>query len=105
MYFKVTYRDCSLDYRGINNSNGSLLQIIFPIISIVNSLGKAFDLPIGDTMLNVFVHNDNAGALVLAITFPSQFAPCSNHYATKTIWFSEYIVKRGINILKMDTVE
>ena len=33
------------------------------------------------------------------------FTPRSKYYAIKTIWFREEIVKRGIKLLKIDTVE
>ena len=77
---------------------------VFPIISITNSLGKEFCMPMGDTTMNISVHEENVGALVLARTFSPQFNPCSKYYATKTIWFREDIVKCGIKILKLDTV-
>lgn len=78
---------------------------LFPIIDITMSLGDAVGLPIGDTTLNVSVHEDNAGALVLAKALPPAFTPRSKYYAIKTIWFREEIVKRGIKLLKIDTVE
>ena len=59
----------------------------------------------GDTTMHVSVHKDNVGALLLARTFPPQFTPRSNYYATNTIWFREDIVKRSINIFKTDTVD
>ena len=59
----------------------------------------------GDTTMHVSVHKDNVGALLLARTFPPQFTPRSNYYATNTIWFCEDIVKRGIKLLKIDAVE
>ena len=39
---------------------------LLPIIDIKISLGKAVGLPIGDTKMNVYIHEDNAGALILA---------------------------------------
>ena len=51
------------------------------------------------------IHEDNAGALILAETLPPQFTPRSKHYALKTIWFREEIVKRGIKLFKISTVE
>ena len=51
------------------------------------------------------IHEDNAGALILAKTLPPQFTPRSKYYASKTIWFREEINKRGIKFLKIDTVE
>eukprot|EP00804_Cyclotella_cryptica_P012151 CCRYP_009839-RA/>CCRYP_009839-RA protein AED:0.45 eAED:0.45 QI:0/-1/0/1/-1/0/1/0/80 len=55
--------------------------------------------------MNVSIHEDNAGALVLAETLPPQFTPRSKHYAIKTIWFREQIVLKGFRLFKMDTVE
>jgi hypothetical protein len=40
-----------------------------------------------DVIMNVSIHEDNLGALVLAETLPPQFMPRSKYYATKTIWF------------------
>ena len=62
-------------------------------------------MPIGDTTMNVSIHEDNSGSLVLAKTFPPQFTPRSKYYASKTIWFREEINKRGIKMLKIDTDE
>lgn len=78
---------------------------LFPLMDMVGSLGKAVGLPIGNTTMNVSIHEDNAGALVLAKTLPPQFTPRSKYYCTKTIWFREEIVKRGVTLLKIDTVE
>ena len=78
---------------------------LFPIIDMTNSLGEAIGLPIRDTTMNVSIHEDNAGALVLARTLPPQFTPRSKFYAAKMIWFREEINKRGIKLLKIDTVE
>ena len=55
--------------------------------------------------MKVSIHEDNAGALVLAETLPPQFTPRSKHYAIKTIWFREQIVLRGIKLFKIDTSE
>ena len=78
---------------------------LFPIIDMTNSLGEAIGLPIRDTTMNVSIHEDNAGALVLARTLPPQFTPRRKFYAANTIWFCEEINKRGIKLLKIDTVE
>ena len=56
MDFNIVGRDCFLDYGVRNNSDGSLLQRFFPIIDIVNTLGKAVGLPMVDTTINVSVH-------------------------------------------------
>jgi hypothetical protein len=55
--------------------------------------------------MHVSIHEDNAGALVLAETIPPQFTPRSKYYAIKTVWFREEIQKRGVKLLKIDTVE
>ncbi len=49
-----------------------------------------------DVNMNVSVHEDNSGALVLAETLPPQFTPRSKYYATKTIWFHEEMMKSVI---------
>jgi hypothetical protein len=55
--------------------------------------------------MNVSIHEYNLGALVLAKTLPPQFTPQSKYYAIKTIWFSEEISKRDVQLHKIDTVE
>ena len=55
--------------------------------------------------MHVSVDEDNAGALVLAETIPPQFTPRSKYYAIKTVQYREEIHKRGIKLLKIDTVE
>ena len=78
---------------------------LFPIIDIVKALGKAVGLSIGVPTMKVSVHEDNAGALILAQTLPPQFTPRSKYYASKTIWFREEINKRGTKLLKIATAE
>jgi hypothetical protein len=55
--------------------------------------------------MNVSIHEDNLGALVLAKTLPPQFTPRSKYYAIKTIWFCEEIFKRDVQLLKIDTAK
>ena len=74
-------------------------------MDMVEFLGKEVGLPIHDTTIKVSIHEDNAGALVLAETLPPQFTPRSKHYASKTIWFREEIFQRGIKLLKIDTCD
>ncbi len=59
-------------------------------------MAEATNLPVGDTTMNVSIHEENPGALVLAQTLPPQFTPRSKYYAIKTIWFRKEIFKRGI---------
>ena len=75
-------------------------------MDMVKQLGKVLGLPTEDlTTIKVSIHEDNAGALVLAQTIPPQFTPRSKYYAIKTVWFREECVKRGVSLLKIDTVE
>ena len=62
-------------------------------------------MPIGDTTMNVSIHEDNSGVLILAKSFLPQFTPRSKYYASKTILFREEINNRGIKLLNVDTVE
>ena len=79
---------------------------LFPIMDLVVELDKAVGLPTDDlTTLHVSIHEDNAGALILAETIPPEFTPRSKYYAIKTVWFREEIQKRKIKLLKIDTVE
>ena len=78
---------------------------LFPIMDMVSLLGTKVGLPVSAATMNVSIHEDNAGALVLAETLPPQFTPRSKHYAIKTIWFREQIVLRRIRLFKIDTVE
>jgi len=55
--------------------------------------------------MNVSIHEDNLGALVVAKTLPPQFTPQSKNFAIKTIWFREEIFKRDVQLHKIDTVK
>jgi hypothetical protein len=68
-------------------------------------MAKATNLPIGKTTMNVSIHEDNLGSLVFAQTLPPQFTPQSKYYAIKTIWFRKEIFKRGIQLIKIDTID
>ena len=74
------------------------------MIDITKYLGKSVGIIIGETTINVSIHEENAGALVLANNLPPQFTPRNKHYNVKTIWFHEEIVKRGIKICNIDIV-
>ncbi len=78
---------------------------LFPIIDMVESVTSSVNLPIGETTMQLSVHEDDSGALVLAKTLPPQFTPQSKYYASKTIWFWEEIHKRCIKLLKINSVE
>ena len=78
---------------------------LFPIIDMVKTLGKIYGLEEQLTQMNVSIHEDNAGALLLASTLPPQFTPRSKWYHIETVWFREEIVKRGILLKKICTTE
>ena len=87
------------------NALDHICRELFLIIDITISLGQAVGMPIGDTTMNVSIHEDNAGALILAKALPPKFTPRIKYYASKTILFREEINKRGIKLLRIDTVE
>ncbi|KAL7489424.1 hypothetical protein ACHAW6_015024 [Cyclotella cf. meneghiniana] len=79
---------------------------LFPVMDIVSEVGKVVGLETEDFVsMHVSIHENNAGALVLAKTIPPEFTPRSKYYAIKTVWFREEIQKRGIKLLKIETVE
>jgi hypothetical protein len=78
---------------------------LFPIIGMVCLLAEATNFPIGNTTMNVSIHEDNSGALVLAETLPPQFTPQSKYYTIKTIWFHEETFKKDIQLNKINTVK
>jgi hypothetical protein len=77
-----------------------------PILDMVDEVGNAVALlPSDAPKMHVKIHEDNAGALILAETIPPQSTPRSKHYAVKTHWFREQIIKRRIAVVKIDTTE
>ena len=50
-----------------------------------DTLGRSFGLTLGDATINVLMHDENVGALMLIEMLPPQFTPHSKHYSTKTI--------------------
>ena len=75
------------------------------MIDMNKYIEKSLGLPIIETTINVYIYECNYGALVLEKTLPPQFTPQSKHCTAKTIWFCEKIVKRGIKLCKIDTVD
>ena len=79
---------------------------LFPVLDMAINVGDAVGLHTEDiASMSVSVHEDNAGALILAQTLPPQCTHRSKYYATKTVWFREEIQKRKIKLLKIDTKE
>ena len=77
---------------------------LIPIIDLVAEVGEAVGLSPNETP-SIKVHEDNAGALILANTLPPQCTPRSKHYASKTHWFRSECFSRGITIIKISTTE
>jgi hypothetical protein len=82
---------------------------LLPIIALVDEIGIAVsikkpddDHP-GSSTMQITIHEDNSGTLILATTPPSQFTPCSKHYAIKAIWFCEKIIEKKINVAPIKT--
>ena len=75
-----------------------------PVLDLVKEVGDAVGLDKNDQPV-IRVHEDNAGALILANTLPPQFTPRSKHYTVKTHWFREQCFARGIIIQKISTTE
>ena len=72
---------------------------------MTKTLGKPVVNPIGETTINLSIHEYNSGALILANTLQPHFTPQSNNVAAKTIWFCNEILKSRINLFNIDTVE
>ena len=59
---------------------------LMPIIDMIEEIGKAVGLTSTEqTKMHVRIHEDNAGALILAQTLPPQVTPRSKHYPVKPI--------------------
>ena len=63
---------------------------LYPVMDQVSELGAIVGLKRNNlTTMKVSIHEDNAGALILAETIPPQFTPRSKNYSIKTVWFRE----------------
>jgi hypothetical protein len=105
MAIKATDRKGFINNESQDHSSFCLVQRAVPIIDMGSSLTKSVNLPLEKTTMNVSIHEDNSGALVLAETLPPQFTSQSKYYTIKTIWFFEQICKRGIQLQKINTVK
>ncbi len=60
------------------------------LILIMDRVNKSFapvdGLLFDGTTMNKSIHEDNAGALILAETLPPRYSQCSKHYHVKMIW-------------------
>jgi hypothetical protein len=89
--FIITFADCPVFWQSKLQTEMALSTMEAEIIAhsaccrelfkmdMVSSVTKALKLPIGKTTMNVSIHEDNSGALVLAKTLPPQFTPRSKH--------------------------
>ena len=85
---------------------GTCCKLLMPIIDLVDEVGKAVGLSCNDkTNMHVVIHEDNAGALILAQTLPPQATPRSKHYAIETHWFREACIAHNIVLQKISTTE
>ena len=50
-------------------------------------LSESFGMTMRETMMQVSIHKDNVGGLVLAETISPMFTPRRTHYAKETIVF------------------
>ena len=50
-------------------------QELFPIMDLTEFLGSVVGLPTEPTSMQVSIHEDNSGALILADILPPQFTP------------------------------
>ena len=79
---------------------------LFPVMGIVKKVENGVGLPTEDlTSMYVSVHEDNAGALILAETIPPHFTPRINYYAIKTVSFREENIRQGLKMHKINTLE
>ena len=79
---------------------------LFPVMDIVAEIGEVVGMETKELVsMHVSIHEDNAGALVLAETIPPQFTPRSKYFAIETVWFREEIQKQGVRLLKIETVQ
>ena len=65
-------------------------------MDMVSALQEAEGLLKDLTTMRVSIYEDNSGELILSETLTPQYILQSKHYAIKTTWFHEEIVKRRI---------
>ncbi len=99
---KIANRDSSIHDGAEIIALSACWRELFPFIDMVCLLAKATNLPIGNM---ISIHEDNLGAPVVPKTLPQQFTPWSKYYAIKTICFLEEILKRNVQLHKINTVK
>ena len=78
---------------------------LFPIMDLASCLADYYKLDSAATKMNVTVHEDNSSALIFAKLIPPEHTPRSKFFHLETVWFREEIVKRCIQLVKIDTKE
>ena len=79
---------------------------LFLIMENDGEVGTSVGMSTKDlTTMNVSVHDDNSGTLILIDNLPPQSTPTNKYFATQTVWFFEENMKRGVNISKIYTNE
>ncbi len=78
--FIITFTDCpglwksklqtKMAMEAKNITLAACCRELFPIMDMVSSVTNSVKLPIGQTTMNVSIHKENLGALVLAKTLP-----------------------------------
>ena len=81
------------------------MKELLAIMDMAQMLAEYYGLEGVETQMDVSLHEDNAGALVLANTIPPEYTPRSKFYHIETIWFREQINLRGIKVNKIATVD
>jgi hypothetical protein len=100
MQTEIALSTMEAEYVALNASCKDLI----PIIRIVKGLAKVVGLPMNEvSKMHVSVHEDNAGALVLARMEPPRMTPRSKHYCTKYHWFRYQLKPHAVELFKIAT--
>ena len=78
---------------------------IIPLIYMVDNCVHLVVLPMKDATVNVSMHKYITGELVLLDIFPPEFTPSIKHYLKKLFFYVRIISKKGINLVKVDTLQ
>ena len=115
--FIITVADCPVLWQSKLQTETALLTMeaetvafvtccrkLLPILDIVAQIRKAVGMQSDEKRkFHIRIHEYNAGALTFMSTKPLQCTHRSKQYAIKANWFREQILKRGIEVLKIDT--
>ncbi len=98
--FIITFADCPVFWQSKLQTETALSMMeakiialsaccreLFPIMDMVSSVTKSVKLPIGKTTMNVSIHEDKSGALVLEKNFFHSLHPGANTTQSKQFGF------------------